>query len=197
MNAEENKRTQEIAQMPDMTASETVETGPDKPETAKNIKKKHPGIRLIIKLAVIAGIVYALLTFVVGIYPVHGTGNFPMLKDGDLAFTQKIGGYATGDMVSYELDGKRYFSRIVGVSGDRIDITEAGLLVNEIAPAEEIFYETHDTTNKIQYPCYIPEGFVFLLNDFRDDENDSRSYGIISEKDLDGKVIFIFRRRKI
>lgn len=160
-----------------------------------SIKKQL--LKFFIKLIVVAAIVYAVIIYVIGIYPVHGNSNFPMLKDGDLAITQKAyAQYQTGDLVAYMMEGKRMFSRVVGVESDEITISSEGLLVNGLKPAEEIFYPTADTDGIIEYPFTVEEGYVFVLNDYRDDENDSRTYGAISISDLDGKVIFLFRRRK-
>ena len=46
-------------------------------------------------------------------------------------------------------------------------------------------------------PVELGEGQYIVLNDFRDDLEDSRFYGVISEESFEGKVIFIFRRRGI
>lgn len=154
---------------------------------------KNIWIKLAIKLLSILLLGYMLLTFVIGIYPVHGLYMFPMIKDGDLVITQKIGKYNVGDVVSYKIGNKRYFGRIVASENDEIFINENSYLVNGMVPTEEIFYETN--TSKKGYPKMLNKGQVFILNDYRTETKDSREFGPINIKDLDGKIIFQFRRR--
>ena len=150
-------------------------------------------VKLIFKIGLIAGVSALVLTYIAGIYPVHGNWMYPMVKDGDLVITLKTGNYNAGDVVTYKIDDTRYFSRIVGIEGSTIYMDEDSFVLNGGTPMEEIFYETISERGTIDVTVFAGEFFV--LNDYRDDENDSRTFGCISENDLDGRVIFLFRRR--
>ena len=47
------------------------------------------------------------------------------------------------------------------------------------------------------FPYTVPEGTVFVLNDYRDDIQDSRVYGSIPMKQTRGKIVLVLRRRGI
>ena len=68
--------------------------------------------------------------------------------------------------------------------------------VNGNAPSEEVFYPTYPADGSdIKYPYTVPEGKVFILNDFREDTNDSRSFGAIDTGELKGTLLLTMRRR--
>jgi len=159
-----------------------------------NKKQKLPyPIRFSIKIITLALVIFLILKFVCGVYPLHGNFMFPMMKDGDLAITLKITDYQNGDVVTYQREGVRYFGRIVALEGDEVEISGT-LKVNGLIPAEEVFYAT---TSESEINTVVEEGSVFVLCDYRDDTSDSRTFGSISLDELDGKVIFLFRWRNL
>ena len=81
--------------------------------------------------------------------------------------------------------------------GDVIDIDGESLVVNGKGVYENAVYPTTAEGAKITFPYTVPEDSVFVLNDYRSDINDSRTYGAISKSDIEGKVVFILRRRGI
>ena len=99
-------------------------------------------------------------------------------------------------MVGYrDPDGNKRIGRIVGMPGDKVNITDEGRLeVNDIILSEEIFYPTDNSDTK-ELPYTVPQNTYYILNDHRTETDDSRIYGGVSEKDLDGTAFFLFRRR--
>jgi signal peptidase I len=90
------------------------------------------------------------------------------------------------------------YSRIVAQGGDVVELNADGLLVvNGNVEQEEIFYTTEAVPNDIEYPYTVPEDSYFVLCDFRTASIDSRTYGAIPQRNLDGKVITVLRRRGI
>ena len=47
----------------------------------------------------------------------------------------------------------------------------------------------------VTYPCILGEGELFVLNDMRESMKDSREFGPIQEKDVDGSLALLLRRR--
>ena len=129
--------------------------------------------------------------FVVTATIYYDNNMFPSIKDGDLVVIEKFDKEVQlSDVVIY----KNRLYRVIAKSGQEVDITKEGILtVNGMQPAES----TNSLTNKgeKEYPIKVPEGEIFVLNDYREDESDSREFGTIKESDIDGKVFFITRRR--
>lgn len=86
---------------------------------------------------------------------------------------------------------------MIGMPGNEINISDRGeITVNGIIPSEEVFYASYRAENsEISYPYIVPENSVFILNDFRNDTNDSRSFGAVPLKDVDGPILLSMRRR--
>ncbi len=151
-------------------------------------------IHVLLKLAVVVTAGFLILNFVICPYAVHGNRMFPKMRDGDCAIVLKIGDYQKEDVVTFKKDGIRYFSRIIAVEGDTVKIGPDGLKINDLIPSEEIFYET---VSEVETVYNIGEDEVFLLNDYRSNDTDSRSFGVVKLSELDGKVVFLFRWRGI
>lgn len=129
--------------------------------------------------------------FVVTATIYYDNNMFPSIKDGDLVVIEKFDKEVQlSDVVIY--NGRLY--RVIAKAGQEVDISKEGILtVNGMQPAES----TNSLTNKgeKEYPIRVPEGEIFVLNDYREDESDSREFGTIKESDIEGKVFFITRRR--
>jgi signal peptidase I len=158
-----------------------------------------PLMRLLIKVASLALLAFLMLTFVMGVHIHHGNRMYPFVMDGDVVITYKLEEYRVGDVVAYRHPdtGKTELSRIVAIGENVIQITNYGeLLINGTAPAEEVFYPTYRCeTADITYPYTVGDDQVFILNDFRSDINDSRSFGAVDIKDVKGPVLIMLRRR--
>lgn len=126
------------------------------------------------------------------------TGNdmFPAIKDGDLMIGFRLQQeYVKDDVVVYTVDGEMYVGRIAAKQTDVVTLDESGaLLVNGTQQGGEIMYPTY-AKEGLTYPYEVPEGHVFVLGDYRTQTEDSRDFGPIPMKDVEGKVITILRRR--
>lgn len=165
---------------------------PKKKKTAKDF-----AISFFIKIGITVLCLWILLTWVVGVYVNHSNSSYPMLKDGDLCITFRLANLNTGDEIAYERDGQIYFGRIVALPGDTVEISDGSLTVNGYGVFEDAVYPTTDEGSKITYPYKVPEDTVFVLNDYRSDATDSRTYGAIPKSDTKGCVVFVMRRRGI
>jgi signal peptidase I len=157
-------------------------------------------LRFVCKLAVLVLVVWAVFTFVFGLRLVSGETMYPMLRDGDLILYFRLErDYQIDDVVAFQVDDQSLEARIVAQGGDVVDMTDDGqLVINGNVEDEDIFYSTWpETFSDLTYPYTVEEGGYFVLSDFRTAGYDSRDFGAISAKDLDGKVITVLRRRGI
>ena len=191
----------EVAEIDEpVTAVESEELHTEEPKAKPKKRRKTTTdyvIEFVIKVVATAIAVWVLCAFVVGIHVNHGNSSYPMIKDGDLVITYRIGALERGEEIAYEAGGKTCFGRIVAKSGDEVEITESCVMVNGYMVTEDVVYPTTAEGSKITFPYIVPEDSVFVLNDFRSDINDSRTFGAVPLNDCEGKVILVVRRRGI
>ena len=170
---------------------------PAKPEkitknnSAKNIKKKGNLKGLLIRLGIIGGAI-GIFFFFFGIHFYYGNNMITSLRDGELIIVSKTSAPLADRVIAYTAEGQTHFGRIIGLAGDEIEITKDKYTINGSVPTEQIFF---DTTNETDLKVTVPENAVFVLNDYREDKNDSRTYGAIDKKDIKGVVVFTMSRR--
>ena len=151
---------------------------------------------LFFRIVMLGLAVYIIFTQVFLITQNSGLGMFPAMKDGDLIIAFRLQQeYAKNDVIVYTVDGKREVGRIIARETDVVDIDERGTLrVNGTVQSGEILYPTY-VKEGVEYPCKVPEGHVFILGDYRTNAVDSRDFGSIPMRSVEGKIITILRRR--
>lgn len=176
-----------------------MDQNPDTRETSKSsLLRDITGF--LLHLAVIAATVWAVFTFVFGISIARGETMYPRIRDGDVLFYYRMQrDIRTGDVLSVKVEGQEMVGRVVAIGGETVDISPEGqLLINGNAASEEIFYATYLISGgAVTYPHTVPADSYFLLSDFRTNGYDSRNYGSIPRKDVNGKIITVLRRRGI
>lgn len=169
--------------------------------SSKPIRKKRSAksyaLELLIKVLLTILVVWILFTYVIGIFVNHSNSAYPMVKDGDLCITYRLQELKQGDAIVYSLDGSTKYGRVIAFEGDIVEIKDDYITVNGYGIFEDAVYPTSSDGSLITYPYTVPEGCVFVLNDFRSDISDSRTYGGIPIDDTQGKIIFLMRRRGI
>lgn len=209
--APESKQTETAAQENDAPSEKTSsekspsKKAPSKKEPSKKgpPKKVPPKttkqilIGLLIKIAVVAVLIWVVFTFVLGLSVHYGNNMYPAVNDGDLTVSFRLQKPFINAVVLYRVNGKTEVGRVIALEGSVVDISENGsLTVNGVSPAEEVFYATYQAENSpVTFPYTVEPGKVFILNDFRQDINDSRTFGTVDRKDLMGPMLFTVRRR--
>lgn len=167
------------------------------PDSRPTLKKEWLGF--LIKAAVFIAVIAVIFTQLLMLKRVTGNNMFPFLKDGDLALVVRHPGtLESGDVVVYEADGELHFGRILTVGAAEVNIDGSGAAyVNGIQESgENVLFPTNDP-GTITYPCEVPEGSYFLLNDMREEVTDSRTYGVIAGSAIRGRVASFLRRRGV
>jgi signal peptidase I len=177
-------------------------------------------------------------SFIITAYKVPTGSMQPALKAGDFIFSYRIA-YGLkipwsqvtwgeriperGDVVVFSYSNQpdtSYVKRVIGLPGDKIQITNGKLLINETpldyeyeAPEHPednpnpdsfdiylekdlgnyrrvIFQKSRDDQNF--GPLVVPPGEIFLLGDNRDASDDSRYWGTVPIGQVYGKVLFVW-----
>ena len=75
--------------------------------------------------------------------------------------------------------------RVIGLPGETIEVREGQVFINGAALDEPYLAQM---TGGAYPPTIVPEGYVFVMGDNRNNSNDSRSFGPISFDDIVGRA---------
>lgn len=89
----------------------------------------------------------------------------------------------------------RLIKRVIGVPGDKIEIRDNILYLNDVAQTEpytriDPYQGFVDNGTMEPNPQIVPEGKLFVMGDNRGESMDSRSFGVIDMGWVEGKAIF-------
>lgn len=147
--------------------------------------------RATVAVLVAAAAVLLVRGTVVETVRVSGESMSPTLHDGDVVLVSRTAGApGRGDLVTFTApdDGQPAVKRVVGVSGDVVEIRDAVLTVDGVVVAED--YVDPATIDGLYYgPVTVPEASVLVLGDEREGSIDSRSYGVVGLDALRGRVL--------
>ena len=130
----------------------------------------------------------------------YGTDMAPAIGNRDLLLYYRLQNtYTGGDVVVYEKQGVEMVGRIAAMPGESVEITEEGqLVINGYTQADiddEAVYNPGNEggTGKVQ----LKSQEYYILSDDHDAVSDSRTLGVIEDKEIRGLVITVIRRRNI
>ena len=165
---------------------------PKKKRTAKSY-----AISFFIKVFVTLIVLTVVFRFIAGIHICHTNCAYPTIRDGEFCLTYRLAELKQGTMIVYRHDGEVKFGRVIAFGSDKVSIFNDFISVNDYGISENAVYPTSPEGSAISYPYQVPENCVFVLNDFRSDLSDSRTYGGIPLEDVEGAVVFTMRMRGI
>ena len=82
----------------------------------------------------------------------------------------------------------RLIKRVIGIPGDEIDIQNGYLFLNGVKQ-DESYIKTITEVASIQLPITVPEGYIFVMGDNRMESRDSRHFGLLNIKNIEGKIL--------
>ncbi len=137
------------------------------------------------------------LNYVIMISTVESGSMEPTLMTGETTFYNRLA-YISKDVergdivVFFEPMSKDFFAkRVIGLSGDKIEFFDGYVYING-KKLDESAYLNEDIDTNCADSFSVPEGYVFLLGDNRENSKDSRffPYHYISEDAIKGKYMF-------
>jgi len=170
-------------------------------ERRRNASKKSGGgvleflIILLVSFVLVFGFVRP---FVVEAFWIPSASMVPTLKYGDRVLVNKFIYRFTeperGDVIvfkSVEGDGQDLIKRVVGVPGDEIAVRGGRLFVNG-EPQKEPYVNKKYPDRSFYAPTTVTKDHVFAMGDNRANSQDSRIFGPVPEKNIEGEAFLRF-----
>ena len=142
-----------------------------------------------------------IFNFVISIFIVDGLSMDPTLHDGEWALLQK-NAYTSknpnrGDVVVVRYPGdpnnKKYVKRVVGLPGETVTIADGRVSIDGRLLPED--YLSFDVASYPGGEWQLENDKYFLMGDNRPNSNDSRYFGPVEKRFLDGKALRIIYPR--
>jgi signal peptidase I len=146
-------------------------------------------------------IFFVVQNFVAQPYQILGVSMEPTLENGQYVLVDKISphfsDYKRGDVVvleppaGYDENGSNvpFIKRVVGVGGDTVEVKDGAVYVNGAKLNEPYVYAGEETDPLTSQSVWqVPAGYLFVMGDHRDESEDSRLFGPISESTVIGRA---------
>lgn len=91
------------------------------------------------------------------------------------------------DVTQRKQENTRLVKRVIGVPGDDIDLKDGYVYVNG-EKLNETYTQGTTVKQGINFPLKVSDGKLFVLGDNREVSIDSRSFGLIDKKQVEGKA---------
>jgi signal peptidase I len=107
-----------------------------------------------------------------------------------------------GDIVVFIYPNDRskdFIKRVIGIAGDKIEIKNKRIFINdkEYSDSYGVYSDNLIYPGVIQPrdnfgPVTVPQNSLFVMGDNRDESSDSRYWGFVDIKDVEGKAFIIY-----
>lgn len=172
------------------------------------IMVKRDFIRNIIIALIAILVIFLLRIFVFSTFKVHEDAANSYLSNGDIVVVNRSQTPQYKDFIVYEVDGTFYISRVIATAGESATVMDDILYIDNevkeepyISQIKSEYLSTSDnqqaftsdfSVNTITNDKYseVPKGSYLVLNDDRQNTNDSRTFGLIKESQIRGVVTF-------
>ncbi len=173
-------------------------------QEAKQEKSKNELWEWIKALAVAVILAFVIRSFLFAPFVVDGTSMMPNLHDRERLIVTKLIYFIQdpkpGDVIVFHATKERdYIKRVIGVAGDKVEMKNDQLLINN-QPVEETYLNEYKKQAKIEGypltadfgPVEVPKGELFVMGDNRRNSKDSRMIGAIPLESVVGRADVVF-----
>ena len=127
----------------------------------------------------------------------QGTSMLPTIKDGDVLRVSRLDSQSRKQLTRGEIivfrypadQTKSYIKRLIGLPGDRIEIRDGEVWVNDSRLTEPYVSPQLNMSMRSQPAVTVSAHAFFVMGDNRDNSSDSRIWGTVPEELIDAKVL--------
>jgi len=162
-----------------------------------NVLKKIGKWVLVFMAAVALSLV--LRNFVVDVRAVPTPSMVPTIQVNDYVIVDRLfyrmGSLQRGDVIMFtapdnpELEdyrGRKLVKRLIGLPGETVEIRDGYIWIDGQALNEP--YVSAGVTAGEHEPVHVPEGYCFVMGDSRGESLDSRFWGCLEQRLVDGRI---------
>jgi signal peptidase I len=149
----------------------------------------------ILETIVLAVILYFGINAVSARVRVDGFSMNPTLQNGEYILVNRLayktGEPARGDIIVFSFpadEGQDLIKRVIGLPGETIQIGNGVVMINGQELQEPYIAQDPLYTDELT----VPEGYLYVLGDNRNDSRDSHQWGLLPLENVIGKSVLIY-----
>ncbi len=167
------------------------------PPTTPRIRLRNALVEIITTVALAIVIYLVVQTFVVQTYQVQQVSMVPTIQPGEHLLVDKLtprfDDFSRGDVVVFRAPGTAadetpFIKRVIGVGGDRVELSDGAVLVNGVAIDEDYIARGPTEPDCGEDAWSVPDGELFLMGDHRSQSQDSRCFGTVGVDRVVGRA---------
>ncbi|HAR49013.1 signal peptidase I [Smithella sp. SCADC] len=188
-------------------------------ENNKTKEKRKSKVKEYVESIIIAILIALFIrTFIICAYKIPSRSMVPTLLVGDHILVNKflygikipllrktivpVSNPQRGDIVVFIYPNDRskdFIKRVIGVAGDKIEIKNKKIFINDKEYkdsygiySDNVIYPASIQPRDNFGPVTVPQKSIFVMGDNRDESLDSRFWGFVNLKDVEGKAFIIY-----
>ncbi len=152
-------------------------------------------IRDVLETLLLAAVMFAAINWVTARIRVDGISMQPTLASGSYVLVNRLayslGSPGHGDVIVFHFPrdpDQEYIKRIIGLPGDRVEISRGELRVNGVLVGEPYINDSPQYESALR----VPRDQLYVLGDNRNNSSDSHQWGPVPLENVVGKALLVY-----
>jgi len=149
----------------------------------------------ILETLLLAALLFVVINTLTARIRVDGFSMLPTLQNNELALVNRLayrfGKPERGDIIVFHFPvnpKEDLIKRVIGLPGEEVTIAHGEVYINGTALDEPYIAAAPDYTTEWS----VPEGYLFVLGDNRNDSADSHTWGLLPLDNVVGKAVLVY-----